>query len=203
MAHVIEKRHPVLGILVRSNGQVFIKGRWDSVSKWTYGHPRSHGYLMVSVNKKFYLVHRLVVETFIGIIPKGMEVDHLDRNVANNDLSNLRVCSHKENMRNTKHVDNCEARIGIHKWQDYKEWKRRLTASYRKTLSGKASALKSSRKQDLKHKLYFNKVTLSDNRRRWLLKEDAKLFRKLPKEQRTLDLYNSVKNGLVKLDCFL
>ena len=203
MPEVLEKLHPVLGIPVRSNGQVFIKGRWDSVSKWSYGHPRAHGYLMVSVNKKLYLVHRLVVETFIGFIPKGMEVDHLDRDVANNDLSNLRVCSHKENMRNTKHVDSCQARIGIHKWQDFKEWKRRQTVSYRKTLSGRASALKSSRKQDLKHKLYFSKVTLSDNKRRWLPKEEAKLFRKIPKEQRTLDLYNSVKAGLVKLSRFL
>lgn len=203
MPEVLEKLHPILGIPVRSNGQVFIKGRWDSVSKWTYGHPRSHGYFRVSVNKKLYLVHRLVVETFIGLIPKGMEVDHLDRNVANNDLSNLRVCSHKENMRNTKHVDICQARIGIHKWQDFKEWRRRQGVRYRKTLSGKASVLKNRRKQDLKRKLYFGRVTLLDNRRRWLPKEDAKLFRKLPKEQRTLDLYNSVKSGLFKLDSSL
>ena len=106
-------------------------------------------------------------------------------------------------MRNTKPVDICQTRIGIHKWQDFKEWKRRQSVSYRKTLSGKASSLKSSRKQDLKHKLYFGKVTLSDNRRRWLLKEDAKLFRKIPKEQRTLDLYNSVKSGVFKLDSSL
>lgn len=203
MSGVLEKLHPILGIPVRSNGQVFLKGRWDSVSKWTYGSPHTNGYLMVSVHKRLYLVHRLVVETFIDPIPKGMEVDHLDRNVSNNDLSNLRVCSHKENMRNTKHVDACQVKIGIHKWQDFKEWKRRQGVSYRKTLSGKASALKSSRKQDLKHKLYFGKVTLSDNRRRWLLKEDAKLFRKIPKEQRTLDLYNSVKSGLFKLDSSL
>lgn len=51
MPEVLEKLHPVLGIPVRTNGQVFLKGRWDSVSKWTYGSPHTNGYLMVSVNK--------------------------------------------------------------------------------------------------------------------------------------------------------
>lgn len=44
------------------------------------------------------LVHRLVVENFIGPIPKNMVVDHIDGTPTNNALSNLRVVSQRENI---------------------------------------------------------------------------------------------------------
>ena len=47
-----------------------------------------------------HFVHRLVYEAFISEIPPGFEIDHLDSNPQNNVLSNLRLCSHAENMRN-------------------------------------------------------------------------------------------------------
>jgi hypothetical protein len=45
-------------------------------------------------------IHRLVAEAFWGEIPKGMHVDHLDRNSLNNKLSNLKIVTPKENMNN-------------------------------------------------------------------------------------------------------
>ena len=39
---------------------------------------------------KQHLVHRLVLEAFVGPCPKGMRARHLDGNLANNELSNLR-----------------------------------------------------------------------------------------------------------------
>lgn len=46
------------------------------------------------------LVHRLVWETFNGAVPDSLELDHIDRNTANNTLSNLRVVTHSENLCN-------------------------------------------------------------------------------------------------------
>lgn len=46
-------------------------------------------------------VHRAVVTTFLGPIPEGMCVNHLDFNKHNNCLSNLEVISYSEN---TKHA---------------------------------------------------------------------------------------------------
>ena len=43
-------------------------------------------------------VHRLVCHAFIGPIPSGMEVDHIDHDRSNNNISNLRYLSHKENQ---------------------------------------------------------------------------------------------------------
>ena len=45
------------------------------------------------------LVHRLVYETHIGIIPEELTIDHIDRNKSNNSLSNLRVANYRvQNM---------------------------------------------------------------------------------------------------------
>jgi len=42
-------------------------------------------------------IHRLVLETFIGPCPEGMECRHLNGNSRDNNLSNLQWGTHKEN----------------------------------------------------------------------------------------------------------
>lgn len=44
------------------------------------------------------LIHRLVAETFLGIVGDGYEVNHKDGNRYNNDISNLEWVTHRENM---------------------------------------------------------------------------------------------------------
>lgn len=48
---------------------------------------------------KHFLVHRLIWEAFNGPIPKGYDIDHLDGNPANNNLNNLEMVTHKENIK--------------------------------------------------------------------------------------------------------
>lgn len=45
-------------------------------------------------------VHRAVYETFVGEIPEGYEIDHINIKRADNRLENLRLVTHKENMNN-------------------------------------------------------------------------------------------------------
>src|SRR5574343_359593 len=45
-------------------------------------------------------VHRLVAENFIG--ESELEVDHIDRNTENNNVSNLRWVTHSDNLKNRK-----------------------------------------------------------------------------------------------------
>ena len=63
------------------------------------------GYLVVGLykNKKKYTksIHRLVGETFIPNPENKPEVDHIDRNRQNNNLSNLRWTTCSENRQNT------------------------------------------------------------------------------------------------------
>ena len=45
-------------------------------------------------------IHRLIYSNLIGEIPKGYEIDHIDRNRHNNNLSNLRLVTKSENNKN-------------------------------------------------------------------------------------------------------
>ena len=60
------------------------------------------GYLQVktSMEGKLYrkYAHVLVWEAFNGAIPEGYEVDHIDDNKQNNQLSNLQLLTRKQNM---------------------------------------------------------------------------------------------------------
>lgn len=59
------------------------------------------GYLFVSLYKegkcKMFQIHRLVVEAFIGEIPKGLIVNHKDENSQNNNVNNLEICTYEYN----------------------------------------------------------------------------------------------------------
>ena len=59
------------------------------------------GYKSVSLYKnnkgKMAYVHRLVVQAFIGEIPEGMAVNHIDFDKSNNRLDNLEIVTYSEN----------------------------------------------------------------------------------------------------------
>lgn len=63
---------------------------------------RNNGYVTVGLRRKgekqiaFY-VHRLMLETFVGPCPDGMECRHLDGNPKNNSLGNLAWGTKKQN----------------------------------------------------------------------------------------------------------
>jgi len=64
-----------------------------------------YGHLCVSLSKnnqeKKCLVHRLVLEAFIGPCPDGQEVRHLDGNPINNIINNLKYGTSKENSQDS------------------------------------------------------------------------------------------------------
>ena len=63
-----------------------------------------NGYERVFLCKNGKGVHKrvatLVYESFVGAIPEGLEIDHINGDNRDNRLANLRVCTHKENCNN-------------------------------------------------------------------------------------------------------
>lgn len=69
--------------------------------------PNGNGYLYVSLVKDGkrtnHYVHRMVAEAFIGPIPKGHVINHIDYDKANNSAENLEIVTQKDNVLYSAH----------------------------------------------------------------------------------------------------
>ena len=61
---------------------------------------KSTGYINIKVDNEWYTLHRIAILLATGVYDKTVQVDHIDHDRGNNRLSNLRVVSRAENMRN-------------------------------------------------------------------------------------------------------
>lgn len=61
-----------------------------------------NGYLRVGLNKRLYLVHRLVATAFIPTDNYKLQVNHKDENKLNNALDNLEWCTASYNQAYSK-----------------------------------------------------------------------------------------------------
>ncbi len=97
-----------------------MREKWKSVPGWPYeisntgrvrreenkcllkSNPHTGGYLQVVFHNKGQIkngvIHRLVLEAFVGPRPEGYEANHKDGNKLNNCVENLEWVSHSENM---------------------------------------------------------------------------------------------------------
>lgn len=68
------------------------------------------GYINIKTKLGLKTAHRIIWETFVGEIPEGYEIDHINTNKTDNRLENLQIVTHKENMNNPltrKHTSDC------------------------------------------------------------------------------------------------
>jgi hypothetical protein len=76
----------------------------------TFGYVVGYG-KMVNGKRKLYRMHRVIVDA-----PKDKVVDHVDGNKLNNQKSNLRICTPKDNNRNLKKRKNTKSKYkGVRK----------------------------------------------------------------------------------------
>lgn len=92
---------------IYEDGRVFSKKSRKFLKKGDNGH----GYLVVRLfhegKAKTHKIHRLVALHYIPNPENRREVDHIDRNKKNNDISNLRWATRSENCQNkTKQSNN-------------------------------------------------------------------------------------------------
>ena len=86
---------------------------FDIVNEYSWSY-HSNGY--VSNTKTRMLLHRFIWELKVGNIPDNKEIEHIDQNKLNCQISNLRLATHAENMRNIgKRKNNKSGYNGISK----------------------------------------------------------------------------------------
>ncbi len=106
---------------ITKDGRVWSKPRKSFRGKepgrWLINTTQTNGYIYghLSLQRKEYHIRiaGLILLTYVGLCPKGMECRHLDGNKKNNKLSNLKYGTHKENMQDTlRHGTNCGLKMG-------------------------------------------------------------------------------------------
>lgn len=100
-------RLPVVGYpnyMITEDGEVFNINpvpRWRNKKDAIHQKRSNCGYFTVELSRdnirKRLTIHRLVYQSYVGPIPNGKEVRHLDGDSANNNVSNLDIGTHKEN----------------------------------------------------------------------------------------------------------
>ena len=72
--------------------------------KCKYGLDRSYCYLLLGIkrfneHKKIHFrLHTVIYAWYKGEVPLGYDIDHIDNNSLNNNINNLQLLTHKENM---------------------------------------------------------------------------------------------------------
>lgn len=86
------------------------------------GHKKRNGYLRVDIAGKTYAVHRVCWFLYYGSWPEG-DIDHINHDRKDNRLSNLRVVSRTENMKNaTKSKANSSGHTGVTWCKQQSQW---------------------------------------------------------------------------------
>lgn len=89
---------------IYENGQLL-----NAKTKHVYHNKDRDGYIRVRINGIEYRAHRIIWEMHNGPIPVGMLIDHIDGNVSNNKIENLRLATRQQNNANrSKMLNSCK-----------------------------------------------------------------------------------------------
>lgn len=90
-------------VITTEGNVISFKGRKPRKLKPQAASQSKKGYVQVRLYDdsgklgKLQYVHRLVWQTFKGEIPQGLEIDHIDGNPRNNNLTNIQLLSRRDN----------------------------------------------------------------------------------------------------------
>ncbi len=84
---------------ITEDGRVFSNGK-ELKTQWCKGYEKVR--VKFTFGWKFWFVHRLVLLTYVGPCPEGMEACHNDGDKSNNHVSNLRWDTRKNNHKDKK-----------------------------------------------------------------------------------------------------
>ncbi len=132
---VTHKRLTELFVYAKSSGD-FIRristGRNGCHPAGEYaGTIQNHGYLVISIDKKRYMAHRLAWFYVYGVWPKG-DLDHINEDKLDNRIVNLREATRRQNMQNVRrHKHNTSGYKGVAWHHQRSKWRAYIFDNYR------------------------------------------------------------------------
>ena len=83
----------------------------------TFGYKMPVGYMSIYINSRKYQVHRIIAQAFLSDFSEYPQVDHIDGDGTNNDVSNLRMVTSGGNLRaHQKKRDDCSSQYRGVSW---------------------------------------------------------------------------------------
>ncbi len=143
-------------IFVRTDGSFRIVSKKSGKEWITFGSDLSYGYKVIRLFSKIYRAHRIIAETFIPNPENKPEVNHIDGNKSNNDISNLEWVTPSEN--NQHAYDTGLAKLSA-------ETKAKLSAANKgKQLSAETKAKISAANKGALHPRYNKRIYIFYNK---------------------------------------
>lgn len=123
---IMIKHHPTLDVWCLSSGMILSSKDIPHQKVVFKGRncPDKDGYYRYHVNGKTRKIHRMIAETFIPNPENKPTVDHINRDVECNDVSNLRWATDTEQKHNTVKVEICRGKYGFSRYENPKEYSR-------------------------------------------------------------------------------
>lgn len=111
--------------------------RGKAIKGMKAGTRHARGYIMIRVNGKRYLEHRLIWIMFNGEIPKHLEIDHIWHIKHDNNPLKLRVITHKDDCKNVgKKKNNTTGITGVTWHKMSSKWQAHITVNGTKLYLG-------------------------------------------------------------------
>ena len=115
-----------------------------------------YNYHKININKKPYYVHRLLYKLYhpewdINDVSKNNQIDHIDRDRLNNNISNLRILSSLKNNQNTKGK-------GYYYDKERDLWQVQICVNYKKIFGGRFKTEEEAIKKRAELKIKYHTI---------------------------------------------
>ena len=114
-------------------GKVFLKKKWGPLPVKVgseVGYSVTGGYRQIKIKSECFMAHRIAYALYHGIDPYPEDIDHINRNTADNTINNLRLVTHRQNCFNTSQRQSKTGITGIQYRRRKKPWQVMCNRTY-------------------------------------------------------------------------
>ena len=164
------------------------------VSKHKYGLEKLYIYLTLFIDtindgkQRLFGLHNVIYAWYKGELPLGYDVDHIDNNPLNNNIDNLQLLTHEENLKRRRIK-------GVNQWYYIKGYNDELWVKRQQELKDKKEEAKLRKELKSKYDLYM-KILKSDINRAWDEDDYYTLYVLLNKRITFKEFVNKYKESL-------